>query len=209
MGNVMLSEFIVQNRAALLARCRVKVALRSSLPPSDEKIDAGVSIFMDQLTVALQGEGGEASKEYADEIEAAATKHGHELFLRGFTISEVVHDYGDVCQSVTDLAVELKANITTDEFRTLNRCLDDAIAGAVAEYAREQDRPREGELHHLWNLCNLALTALDVLQSGNVGVSGSTAKVVHRNLSAIRAALASRMDKDNGPQSLDEFAIRR
>jgi hypothetical protein len=32
-----------------------------------------------------------------------------------------VHEYGDVCQSITDLAVELGAPISTDDFRTLNR----------------------------------------------------------------------------------------
>ena len=26
---------------------------------------------------------------------------------RGFTVSQVVHDYGDVCQAITELAVEL------------------------------------------------------------------------------------------------------
>ena len=55
-------------------------------------------------------------------------------------MSQVVHDYGDVCQSVTDLAVEVNAPISTDDFRTLNRCLDEAIAGAVTEYGREQNQ---------------------------------------------------------------------
>jgi hypothetical protein len=26
---------------------------------------------------------------------------------QGFTVSQVVHDYGDVCQAITELAVEL------------------------------------------------------------------------------------------------------
>jgi hypothetical protein len=45
---------------------------------------------------------------------------------------------GDVCQAITELAVELNAPISTDDFRTLNRCLDDAIAGAVTEYGGER-----------------------------------------------------------------------
>jgi hypothetical protein len=65
--------------------------------------------------------------------------------LQGFTVGQVVHGYGDVCQAVTDLAVEMGAPISTDDFRTLNRCLDDAIAGAVTEYAGEQDVTRDGE----------------------------------------------------------------
>jgi len=100
-----------------------------------------------------------------------------------------VHDYGDVCQSVTDLAVELAAPISTDDFRTLNRCLDDAIAGAVTEYAREQAAARNGQSHELRNLTDSAITAFEVLQTGHVGVAGSTGAVVLRSLMAIRAFL--------------------
>ncbi|HXG56314.1 MAG TPA: HAMP domain-containing sensor histidine kinase [Vicinamibacterales bacterium] len=52
----------------------------------------------------------------------------------------MVHDYGDVCQSITELAVEMQAPISTDDFRTLNACLDDAIAIAVTEFARRRDQ---------------------------------------------------------------------
>ena len=76
--------------------------------------------------------------EESDEIGDSAKKHGHDLLKQGFTIDQVVHDYGDVCQSITDLAVELGAPISTDDFRTLNRCLDNAIAGAVTEFTLEQ-----------------------------------------------------------------------
>jgi hypothetical protein len=61
-------------------------------------------------------------------------------------VSQVVHDYGDVCQAITELAGEMDAPISTEDFRTLNRCLDDAIAGAVTEYGREQNESGiEGE----------------------------------------------------------------
>src|SRR6202035_1466513 len=106
---------------------------------------------------------------------------------QGFTVGQVVHDYGDICQSVTDLAVELAAPISSDDFRTLNRCLDDAIAGAVTEYAHEQDVTRDGTSHELRTLINTAVTAFDVLRTGNVGVGGSTGAVVLRSLRAIGA----------------------
>jgi hypothetical protein len=38
------------------------------------------------------------------EIGDSAVLHGHDLLLRGFTVAQVVRDYGDVCQSITDLA---------------------------------------------------------------------------------------------------------
>ena len=69
-----------------------------------------------------------------------AIKHGQDLLRQRFTMSQVVHEYGDVCQAITELAVELNAPISTDDFRTLNRCLDDAIAGAATEYGRERNQ---------------------------------------------------------------------
>ena len=58
------------------------------------------------------------------EVGTTARRHGHELSQRGYTVDLVVHDYGDLCQSITDLAFEENAPIEVDEFRTLNRCLD-------------------------------------------------------------------------------------
>lgn len=45
------------------------------------------------------------------------------------------HDHG-----VPLFIDQLDAAITTDEFRVLNRCLDNAIADAVTEHARMHDR---------------------------------------------------------------------
>ena len=98
-----------------------------------------------------------------------------------------MHDYGDICQSVTDLAVEMAAPIDTEDFRTLNRCLDDAIACAVTEYSHEHDVTRDDESHELRTLVDTAITAFEVLRTGNVGVGGSTGAVVLRSLQAISA----------------------
>ena len=100
-----------------------------------------------------------------------------------------MHGYGDVCQSITELAVETNAPISTDDFRTLNRCLDDAIAGAVTEFSREQDLTRDGESQEMRALLRTATTAFEVLQTGNVGVGGSTGALVVRSLRAIEALL--------------------
>ena len=97
-----------------------------------------------------------------------------------------------MCQSVTDLAVETHAPISTDDFRTLNRCLDDAIACAVTEFSQNHhDVTGDEESHELRNLADTAIAAFEVLQTGNVGIGGSTGAVVHRSLTAIRAALVS------------------
>jgi hypothetical protein len=182
MANVTLSEFIGASRDELIGRCRAKVAKRSSPPPTEAEIDHGVPLFLDQLVEELHH-----GPSKTHEISKSAVQHGRDLLLQGFTISQVVHDYGDVCQSITDLAVERAAPISADDFRTLNRCLDDAIACAVTEYAHEQDVTRDGGSPELRNLTHTAITAFEALQTGNVGVGGSTGAVVHRSLTAIRA----------------------
>ncbi len=203
MGHQTLDNFIDTNRSELIRRCRAKVAVRSDPMPTVAEMNLGVPLFLDQLVEEMRGPS------QTREISDAAIQHGYNLFLHGFSISEVVHDYGDVCQSITDLAVERQAPLSTDDFRTLNRCLDDAIAGAVTEYARQQDVPSLGELHQLESLINGAITAFDVLRTGTVGVTGSTGSVVYRNLMAIRAAVTCRLGAEVTPvPALDETRIR-
>lgn len=122
----MLQEFLAVYRDEIIRRCRAKVATRSIPPPTEAEIDHGVPMFLDQLRDALR-----LGHITSPVISRNAIKHGHDLLRQGFTVSQVVHDYGDVCQAVSELAVELNAPISTDDFRTLNRCLDDAIAGVL------------------------------------------------------------------------------
>ena len=182
MRKTTLSDFIDTNRDELIGRCRAKMATRTAPTPTEAEIDQGVPLFLSQLSKELRG-----VPSTTQQISKSALEHGRELLRRGFTIGQVVHDYGDVCQSITDLAIEKNTAISTDEFRTLNRCLDDAIAGAVTEFAREQDVKRDGELSELWSLVNSASAAFDALQSGSVGVGGATGAVVRRSLVALRA----------------------
>ena len=147
-----MHEFLTANRAELIARCRVKVAQRSLPGLPEKELANGISIFLDQLIKTLIVEQTEApmlsrkvsgpsggGKPALSEMSDSATRHGRELQQHGFTLEEVVHDYGDLCQSISDLAVETKVDIGTDEFRTLNRCLDNAIASAVTEFGYQRD----------------------------------------------------------------------
>jgi hypothetical protein len=176
------------NRTEIIRRCQVKVATRSEPPPTNAEIDHGVPMFLDQLLNELRDEPS------ADvDIAKTATQHGHDLRVQGYTVSEVVHNYGDVCQAVTELAVERQAAISPDDFRTLNRCLDDAIAGAVTEYGRgqrgssDQDDTFEGArrdtvARDLLKAIQISKFAFDAIRSGSVGVAGSTGTVLRLGL---------------------------
>ena len=135
---------------------------------------------------------------WKSELGSAAALHGRDLMQQGFTVDQVVHDYGDLCQAITDLAFERQAPIEIDEFRTLNRCLDNGIAEAVTEYSYQRYsvvandgvqalNERLGflahELRNLIHTCTLAFTAIKV---GNVGVTGATGAVLERSLIGLR-----------------------
>src|SRR5581483_9804420 len=106
---------------------------QSTRPAADSHY--GVPLFLDQLVDTLRANG---TPNLA--IATSAALHGHDLLMKGFTVSQVVHDYGDVCQAITELAIFTDAPIDTADFRTMNRCLDEAIAGAVTVFGRESEQ---------------------------------------------------------------------
>jgi signal transduction histidine kinase len=189
-----LHEFLTLYREQIIAKTRAKVALRSAPRPTAAELEHGVPLFLDQLVDTLRREQDTAARPTSTAMTEGAIRHGAELRAAGFTVAQVVHDYGDVCQAVTELAMELKSPISADEFKTLNRCLDEAIAQAVTEFARQRDlsvseqgTERLGFLaHELRNLLSNAMLAFEVLKGGTVGVKGSTGAVLGRNLVALR-----------------------
>jgi hypothetical protein len=175
----MLHEFLESKRTEIIARTKAKVATRAVPRATEIELTSGVPLFVDQLIDTLK-----RSRLRSDEMDASATKHGNEMLRMGFSVGQVVHDYGDVCQAVTELAFELDAQITVDEFHTLNRCLDDAIAQAVTEYERLREQTlvdrgteRMGALaHELRNRLSTAMLSFGILKSGTVTIHDSSVR---------------------------------
>ncbi len=205
---MMLHKFLASNHKDLIQRCRSKAKLRFEPSLDRETIDHGVPMFLKQLEDILRFEQTtderlelEANPEptpSGTDIGRAAALHGTELLRLGFTVDQVVHGYGDVCQAVTGLAVESHVTITADEFRTLNRCLDNAIADAVSAYARSgghSDGSRNGgsltaHLDDFSNehrrLVNIAANAYFAIKTGNVGMAGATGALLAHALEELR-----------------------
>lgn len=206
--------FLLNNRDELIRRCQDKVALRPVRDATREQLLHGIPMFLDQLTRTLEAEdggdaaggllisgasGGEGSA--LSEMGVSATVHGGELLGLGYTVDQVVHDYGDLCQAITDLAVERDAPFSVDHFRTLNRCLDNAIADAVTEFGvqrdvevarrqAEEENERLGFLaHELRNHLHLAKLAFAALESGRLPVGGSTGAVLRRSLNSMEGLI--------------------
>jgi signal transduction histidine kinase len=189
----MLYEFVTTHREAIIAKTRVKVSTRPWPPASTAELENGLPIFLTQLSETLRWENTDTPfSERA--IGDSATRHGRDLLALGFTVSQVVHDYGDLCQAITELAVDQNAPITTEEFHILNRCLDTAIADAVTEHARitaesrsTDELERIGQItHEIRNLLTSALLAFDVVKRGTVDVNGRTGAVLGRSLIGLR-----------------------
>src|SRR5579883_473411 len=189
----MLDDFVLANRETIIARARARVASRASPNPSEAELANGIPVFLDQLVDALRSAQSTTATQN-EQIGESAGRHGHDLLRMGLSIAQVVHDYGDVCQVITELAVEQKVPMSGDEFRTLNLCLDDAIAGAVTEYARHRERAvaeqgieRLGMLaHEQRNLLNTAMLAFESIKSGRVAIGGSTGLMLSRSLMGLR-----------------------
>ena len=206
----MMYNFLSNNRDDLIARCKVKVALRPLRNASAYQLSNGIPMFLDQLIRTLEAEqtGGPEAGELisgasggagsvVSEIGVSATAHGKELLRLEYTVDQVVHDYGDICQAITDLAFERDAPFEVDEFRTLNRCLDNAIADAVTEFSFQRDaaatlrqttelNQRLGFLmHELRNSLNSAVMATGAIKTGNLSLSGATGTVLSRSHTAM------------------------
>jgi hypothetical protein len=208
-GIMLLHDFLTANHDELIARCETKVAKRPPPRPDAGTLKHGIPRFLKQLGNALREEQTPESSEVhkssgpsevgkhkaRSEIAKTAALHGDELLEQGFTVDQVVHDYGDLCQAVTELAIEKSAPISNEEFHMLNLCLDNAIAGAVTEYNCQHDQAafnagttgeRPAVEYKLRNLVGAAILALESMQHGRVGVSGATGAVLSRNLITMR-----------------------
>src|SRR3984957_6171306 len=112
----MLHDFLTANRAELIERCRVKVSKRCAPKAIETERAYGIPHFIDQLIETLQagpersktisGATDSSGKSALSEMGISASRHGRELSRQGYTVEQVIHDYGDLCQAITEEAFE-------------------------------------------------------------------------------------------------------
>jgi signal transduction histidine kinase len=212
----MMHEFLFNNRDDLIARCKSKVALRPKREATDDQLKNGIPLFLDQLTRTLEAEQRNDDKSSLEisgssggdllalsEVGVSAATHGKALLTLGYSVDQVVHDYGDLCQAITDLAFERDAPFSIDEYRTLNRCLDNAIADAVSAFSVQRDsriaektstdsNQRLGFLvHELRNSLNVAKLATQAMEMGGLTITGATGAVLKRSHASMQQLIDS------------------
>lgn len=223
-GAIMLYDFLKTNRTELIARCRAKAAKRNSPHTAPAENDHGIPQFLAQLieTFRLEqtpealarhkasGPGRPSLALVPTDIASTAAKHGEELRRQGLSINQVVHDYGDLCQALTELAMEKDAPISVDAFHTFNRCLDDAIADAVTSFSRDRANPisntdahatnERPEALEMRNLLEMAILSFAAIKAGGVSLKGTTSALHERSLIGLRD-LIDRDFADAPPQT--------
>jgi signal transduction histidine kinase len=215
----MMYDFLTNNAGDLVQRCIDKVAQRPNRHATEVQLRNGIPMFLSQLIRTLRAESkndfktrlaisGAASgdSEAHSEMGVSAAAHGSALLTLGYTVDQVVHDYGDLCQAITDLAVERDAPFSVPEFRTLNRCLDNAIANAVTEFSFQRDmsiaeqtsvdaNARLGFLmHELRNSLSVAIMAVTALEAARLSISGATGAVLKRSHLAMTKLISISLD---------------
>ena len=202
----MLHELLTSNHEELIRRCREKAMHRFGPAEVPAAIDHGVPLFLRQLGDTLRLEQATSARDVAGpktprtqtEFGRAAALHGAELLRLGYSVDQVVHEYGDICQSVTAIAVEQSEQISADEFRTLNRCLDDAIADAVTAFGSARQTSLNDQAQTLRDrltafsdehrrLVDIATNALSAIRTGNVGLTGATGTLLTHTLGELRS----------------------
>jgi signal transduction histidine kinase len=192
-GETNLGRLIVDRRDDIIARAQAKVSARSASQETGHDLCNGVPLFLTQLGAVLGRRGLLTSHDESDMV-ASASLHGRELLSRGFTIGEVVHDYGDVCQAITELAQELRLPLSSRDLHALNRCLDNATADAVTEHVRQHEadvsemalQQRGFFAHELRGHLGTAWLAFEALKLGKLDTTGPGFEILARSLGGLR-----------------------
>jgi hypothetical protein len=190
----MLADFIAGNREEIVTRYRSKAAIASLSVPLDAEREYTVLVFIEELLGALRNSHCRATVLHRDD---------NALEVR--LIVPRVIQYRDICQCITELAMETNAPINVADFANLDRCFDDAVASAVTESVSDRSQIPQGAAagseplrafqHEVRRLVNTAILSFNVLRTGTVGLDGSTGRLFYRTLGELRS-LADRIHRD-------------
>jgi signal transduction histidine kinase len=182
----MLAQFIREHRDQVveIARGRLLALAPERAAPDPSYLPA----LIDDLVADL--ESGRAGHESSN-MAAEAHGHGRSRQQGGVNVHFLPHDYGVVCDAISEMAIRTKTTVDASDWQALNRAIDVGIANAIASYEdarlgheRRTSAAAVGSFaHELRNSLGAATLAFEAVKRGRVGTDSRTADIVARNLS--------------------------
>jgi signal transduction histidine kinase len=198
-----LFNLLTERRQEILEKCQTMTAEAMGSRTTTYLLERGLPTLYEELIEVLRTSLSDDSHEtrkrvVSDTITAGASRqHARESFRLGYTVSQLVHGYGCICQGITDFANEEGFPISISEFSQLNMCLDVAIAQAVSEFeevsletADQAEALRLGSLaHEMRNYLTSAIMAHELIRSGGVGGAGATGGILTAALQQMKTLI--------------------
>jgi signal transduction histidine kinase len=187
----MLSHFLLEHRHEVLERSLAKIrSVPATAGRSAGELIDDLSLFVDELILALRKARDEPRPAGLKTTGEIAPAHARQRWRIGFDVEQVVHDYGFLCDAITEAAQDARVSIDINEYRVLNQSLDTAIAEAVNQYMKSRDRAGERQVserigyivHELRNALATSLLSLQAIRSAKLSASGRTADALERSL---------------------------
>ena len=218
----MLAAFLTKNQSEILALTREKIAAVSESRPTSEALEEGLLKFYEYLIAMLKRAPHASQKAPIEVLPKITSQRGEELSRLGYTVSQVVHSYGAICQSITEMAQRKRVTIASREFNALNYSLDVAIAEAVTKFeemrheaSSRSETQRLGFLaHELRNALTNVSVAHYLIKRGVVGNAGMTNALLEQSLARMQdlidrslteVRLRSELEADRHPLRLMEI----
>lgn len=194
----MLADFIAANRNEIMTRYRAKAATTSLPLPPDPESEYPARAFVDELLSAQRVDLR------SDRPDGGAVHHRNIDVLGEPSLARRIARYGEICESITELAMEMNAPVTLAESLTLDRSVDVATAQAVKDSVSERaetthasafnDRERLRIFQQeVLRLVETSILSFDGLRTGSLGLEGRTGCLLDRSLVELRS-LANRVN---------------
>lgn len=191
-----LEEFLTRRHRDIVARVRGRAQVRAWPSVTGRDDEHGASVFLAQLVEALRvARRWDAAP--SPVLALTAATHAAELRAAGCSVAEVVHHYGDICQTITEMSIEQHIPLTAADYQCLHRCVHLAIAAAVTEYARVSTLQRDVDqadrlgqaAHEMRDRLTTAMLAYETLTQGGTPADDPARAVLGRSLVRLRDVL--------------------
>lgn len=188
-----LHEVLASLRNEVMQRWleEVRGTLHPASMPRMELVDH-LPAFLDQVVAALQ------RRELAPDALAAAEDHGVQRLTLGFSLDQVVREYGAMRTAMLAVATDAGAEIGARDYEVIFECVINGIAGAVSEYSRQRDAEMQRQAtehfafiaHELRNPLSSAVLAVGKLQADQkLDATDRTVNILDRALQLMQTLI--------------------